>query len=265
MKSSNRLIIAMLVVAALATGFWILILSPKREEASELGTEVEQLRSTLALAQSQAAEATAARGAFPEDYRKLVVLGKAVPGDDETSSLLLQMTRVADRSQVRFESIQLSSSAEGTAAASSSAPQAGPSTPVTETTPATEAAAALLPLGASVGPDGLAVMPYNVNFTGSFFHVADFIHGIDSLVETGTSQVAVDGRLVTLDGFVLSPAEEEGVSSSTLNANFAVTTYLVPPGQGVTAGATLAAPAAVEAESATGTPSSFSTEETPAQ
>jgi Tfp pilus assembly protein PilO len=264
MKSSNRLIVAMLVVAALAAGFWILILSPKREEASELGTEVEQLQSSLALAQNQAAEATAARSAFPEDYRKLVVLGKAVPGDDETSSLLLQMTRVADRSQVRFESIQLGSSAEGTAAASTLAPQAGPSAPVTSITPATEATAALLPLGASVGPDGLGVMPYNVNFTGSFFHVADFIHGMDSLVETGTSQVAVDGRLVTLDGFVLSPAEEEDAPTSLLNANFAVTTYLVPPGQGVTAGATSAAPAAPE-EAATGTPSSFSTEETPAQ
>ncbi|HEV7769837.1 MAG TPA: hypothetical protein VGO66_04145 [Solirubrobacterales bacterium] len=259
MKSSNRLIVAMLVVALLAGGFWILILSPKREKANELGAEVDQLRSSLILAEAQKAEATAARRFFPADYRKLVVLGKAIPGGDETSSLLIQLNRVAEDSEVEFESIQLAG-AGGSAATTATAPEAGPNAPVTATTPPTEAAAALLPLGATVGSAGLAVMPYNLTFSGSFFDVADFIGGIDSLVQPDTAGLAVDGRLVTLDGFALNEATAAGFPQ--LDANFSVTTYLVPPGESVTAGATEAAPAEAEA-APTGTPSSFST--SPAQ
>ena len=42
----------------------------------------------------------------------------------------------------------------------------------------------MMPLGAAIGPAGLGVMPYTLTFTGNFFHVADFIDGLDSLVKT---------------------------------------------------------------------------------
>ncbi len=46
-------------------------------------------------------------------------------------------------------------------------------------------------------------MPYDMIFTGSFFHIADFIQGIDSLVQTENPELAVDGRLMTINGFSL--------------------------------------------------------------
>ena len=79
-------------------------------------------------------------------------------------------------------------------------------------------------------------MPYSLSFTGDFFQVADFIKGIDSLVDTNGTGVAVDGRLVTLDGFALNGDPELGFPH--LDATFAVTTYVTPPRQGLTAGAT---------------------------
>jgi Tfp pilus assembly protein PilO len=248
MNSSNRLIVSILVVAAAAIAFWMLALGPKREEASELSAQVGQLQASLAEAQSKATEAAAAKRDFPADYRQLVVLGKATPGNDETASLLVELNHVADDSRVKFESIQLNETGETVAPP---APEAAPTTPpaspepsgvpAAATIPPTEAAASILPLGASIGPAGLAVMPYNLTFTGNFFHVADFIKGIDSLIHTSESEVAVDGRLVTLDGFALNGAANGGFPM--LAANFAVTTYVTPPSQGVTAGATPAAPA----------------------
>ena len=267
MKSSNRLIAAMLVVAVLAGGFWILILSPKREEAGDLATEVEQLQSTLALAESQALEAEAARREFPKDYRTLVTLGKAVPAGEETASLLVSLNTISGDSDIQFDAIQLSEGGgEGEAAAATLAPPAGPSSPVTSTVPPTEAAAALQPLGAAIGPDGLLTMPYSLSFRGGFFDVAQFIGGIDSLVKTKSKKTVVDGRLITIDGFVLT--EDPDKKFPALKADFSVTTYTAPPGQGATAGATTAAPAPLEGSSAeagetTGTPSSFSTD--PAQ
>ncbi len=257
MGSSNRLIVSILVVAAVAVGFWMLLLGPKREEASELSSEAGRLHVALSEAQAKATEATAAQREFPSDYRQLVVLGQAAPEGDETSSLLVELNTIAEAAQVRFDSIQLEGSSEtASVPAPAPAPEAAPATPspgapsgavpASSTVPPTEAAASVLPLGASIGPAGLAVMPYGLTFNGNFFQIANFVKGIDSLVHAGAeSKVGVNGRLVTLDGFSLTAEEAEEGKSSTLNANFSVTTYVTPPSQGITAGATTSAPAPV--------------------
>ena len=249
MSSSNRLIASILVIATLAIGFWMLALGPKREKADQLGRQVDQLNVSLAEAESAAGEAAAARRSFPADYRQLVVLGQAVPAEDETSSLLVELNHIAAKSKVKFESIQLSGSGETAAApAATSTPPAptSPSTgspsavPASASIPPTEVAASLLPLGASIGPAGLAVMPYTLTFSGNFFHIADFISGLDSLVHANGSTVAVDGRLLTLDGFALNEEAEGGFPH--LEASFSVTAYVTPPSQGITAGATTTEP-----------------------
>jgi Tfp pilus assembly protein PilO len=255
MKSANRLVVSMIVVAALAVAFWVLALGPKRQEAEKLAGQVSQLHASLAESQAKAAEAVAARRQFPTDYQQLVVLGKAIPPSDETSSLLVELNQIANRSKVSFDSIQL-----GTGSGeSSSATPAATTAPTTAartaaTVPPTEAAASLLPLGATIGTAGLGVMPYELSFSGDFFHVADFIRGVDSLVHTSGKGVGVDGRLVTLNGFALNAQTPPGFPD--LNATFSVTTYLIPPSQGVTAGATPTAPAATATATPTASTSS---------
>jgi Tfp pilus assembly protein PilO len=230
-KSSNLVIVAMLVVAGLAAAFWMLVLSPKRDEARKLGEEVERLEASLAQHRQEVASAEGARRHFPADYRRLVVLGKAVPGDDDTASLLVQVNRISEGAGVEFRDLELGS-ASGESSAAASTVGLAP----------TEATASLLPLGATIGSAGLAVMPYTLTFDGSFFEIADFIKGIDSLVETEAERVAVEGRLLTLDGFSL--AADPALGFPALQATFSVTTYLTPPDQGATAGATAVAPAA---------------------
>jgi Tfp pilus assembly protein PilO len=228
-KKTNLMVGAMLVVAAVATAFWVLALSPKREEASKLDTQVTQLEGLLAQHQSEIATAEEARKEFPVDYQHLVVLGKAVPSDDETPSLLVQVNHIANRAGVRFQTLKLEAAASGEAETTSPLSTSGG-----ETVSATEASASLLPLGAAIGPAGLAVMPYSLTFTGDFFKIADFIKGLDSLVKTTNEKVGVDGRLVTINGFSL--AEDGEAQFPALQANFSVTTYLTPPSEG-TAGA----------------------------
>lgn len=261
-SSSNRLIVAILLVAGLAIAFWMLALGPKRDESRELSAEAGQLRVALGEAQAKAVQAATAKRAFPADYRQLVVLGQAVPAGDETSSLLVQLNSVAEKSKVSFNSFQLESSGESSAPAApaESTPTAGApgSVPASSTIPPTEAAASLMPLGASVGPAGLGVMPYSLSFSGRFFQVADFIKQLDALVRTKNQNVAVDGRLVTLDGFALNADAEDGFPH--LNANFAVTTYVTPPEQGVTAGATTTAPPAISTPAGAAQEASATTE-----
>jgi Tfp pilus assembly protein PilO len=238
MSSSNRAIVAMLVVVALAVAFWMLLLSPKREEVGKLDRQVAQQEESLSVHRSEVQRGLAALRAFPAEYQSLVVLGKAAPADDETASLLVQLNRIAERSGVRFETFALSSGGEAPAPEATEPPPAE-GEPAPSPSP-TEVAASTLPLGASIGPAGLAVMPYTLTFKGSFFDVADFIDGLDSLVETKNAEVDVTGRLITINGFDLTADQNKGFPD--LEASFTVTTYLVPPDQGVTAGATPASP-----------------------
>jgi len=240
MNSRNRAVLAGVGLAVLAIVFWTQLLSPKRDEAKQLSKQVERLEASLVAHQAEIVEGEAAKREFASDYQRLVVVGKAVPGDDDVASLLVQTNRLAERTGGSFRDIKLST--EGGTEGATPPPTGANGEPASPT----EVAAALLPLGATIGPAGLAVMPYSVTYTGSFFGVADFIKGIDSLVDTKVQErVVVDGRLVTIDGFALETDNDKGFP--TLEASFALTTYLTPPGEGVTGGATPASPGTTEA------------------
>ncbi len=241
MTSTNKAIAAIVVVAVLGFLFWSQILSPKREEVKTLGAEVERLEASLAQHEAEVVEAEAAREEFPTQYQRLVVLGKAVPRDEDVASLLVQINRVAEGADGRFREIKL-------VPGSGEAPEATATTSTTgEPASPTEVSASLMPLGATIGTAGLAVMPYDVTFDGGFFEIANFIKGLDRLVDTGDEDVTVDGRLVTINGFALAPDAERGFPW--LEASFSLTTYLTPPSSGAeetpgTAAPSTATPAA---------------------
>ncbi len=246
-KTKNVVIGAMLLLVVVAFAFWTMVLSPKRDEAAKLGTQVKKLETSLAQHQAEVEVAEEARKEFPVAYQRLVVLGKAVPGDDETASLLVQLNRISEKAHVRFETLQLEPSSDSGSESEASVSESANGEPVSPT----EASASLLPLGATVGSAGLAVMPYKLTFQGDFFKMADFIEGLDALVKTTNEKVAVDGRLITVDGFTL---EEADAGFPDLEATFVVTTYLTPPSQGLTAGASPEGP-----EGVTSVPASITT------
>ena len=278
MRRTELTILLSLVVVGVIVAFWLLVISPKRDEAASLKQDIGGLQSSLEQAQQATSAGEQAREDFGVNYRSLVVLGKAVPADGDQAGLLVQLQRLADRSGVRFQSIDLASSAQG-ASTPTTPPAESPTPPVTPSagtaedaaTPAatpptaapTEAAAATLPIGASVGPAGLPVMPYDLKFTGDFFQIANFLESLDEMVHMPHGEVDVTGRLLTVDGFALAPQQNTaGASLSatpTLTASLSVTTYLTPADQGITAGATLSGPAPASPAPVTPTPASSTT------
>jgi Tfp pilus assembly protein PilO len=230
-KMTEQAKIALVVVAmvVMAGAFWVLLISPKRDKASQLSEQITGLTAEVSSAKQEAATALAAKKNFSADYKQLVELGAAVPAEAATPSLLVQLNGLSGRAKTSFQSIALGT---GT----------GPAT-------SAEGSTELLPLGASAGPSGFAAMPYTLDFEGGFFDITKFINSLDGLVTTGADgKVDVHGRLVTIDSFSLTPigssgkGETEGGSSGQLAANFAVSTYVTPPGQGLTSGATEAGP-----------------------
>jgi len=258
MTAANRTLIALLLAAAALAAFWFLAMAPKREQADELAVKVEKLEASVREQEEAIAAGIEARRDFPLDYQQLVLLGKAVPEGDDSASMLVQLNEIATTAGAQFRQLGLSQSTTGAAAAPAAPVPAAPTAtePVSEegatatpaaapVAPATEATAASLPIGATIGPAGLGVLPYELQFEGNFFQIADFLAGLDRLVKTEARHVAVDGRLTTVDGFSLFQDKKLGFPS--LAANLLVTTYVTPAGQGLTAGATPAAPAAAGA------------------
>jgi Tfp pilus assembly protein PilO len=232
MSGNDRTILLVIPVVAALVAFWFLALSPKQDEVKELDARISELQSSVAAQQQAVQQGQQARKDFPRDYQRLVVLGKAVPVDDETASLLVQINRVADRTGIGFQSILQSAGAGSTTAAATAAPA-----------PPTESAASLLPIGATVGSAGLPVLPYELVFRGTYFEIADFMAAIDAFVKPRKhGLVAADGRLVTIDSFSLTA--DEALPFPALTATMNVTTYVTPADQGLTAGATPAGPSA---------------------
>jgi hypothetical protein len=282
MKASDRGIIVGIGVIVLAVLFYMAVLGPKRNQASELGSKIDSLNSSISQQRQVASFGEEARRSFPRYYGRLVVLGKAVPAAADTSSMLVQLNSTADRAGVEFRGITLSQGATGsgssttspspaptsssstsssstsatgstgtatTSAPASSAPSSSsttaPSAPASSTgaaVPATEADAASQPIGAVVGPGGYSTMPYDLTFKGGFFDVSNFIGGLDSLVKPRGSGVQVAANGRLFTVNGFTLSIGAG-GPEHLDANFLVTSYVSPQDQGLTAGASPQGPA----------------------
>ena len=257
MKGTDRTILFALPLIALAIGFYLLVLSPKQKEAGELQDKIDSLNSEITLAESEISTAESARAAFSKNYADIVKLGTAVPEDDDQATLISDLNEMGANNDLDFQSFQISDDAAATEAPTTPAPTETSSstdtttetstttTASTTTAAATETAAATLPIGAAVGPAGLPITPYTLNYTGGFFDMAGLFADLDDRVKVsddGGNPVA-HGRLMTVDGFAMSADPVKGFPS--VAAQIAVTTYMVPADQGIAAGATPAGPAPV--------------------
>ena len=256
MKGNERIILVALPLIALAVGFWLLILAPKQKEAGELQDRVDSLNGQVAAAEVEIAAAEKARSDFPSDYADLVTLGTAIPEEDDQATLVHDLTAIGRQNDVSFRSFTLAAGSRNCARAAAPAPTESSSgstdsgdasaAPVAATP--TEASAASLPIGATVGPAGLPVMPYDLTYFGRFFDMADVFADLDDRVQArdGKRGLKTDGRLITIDGFALTADPKRGFPS--VAADIAVTTFVVPPEQGISAGANPAGPAPAGAD-----------------
>jgi hypothetical protein len=256
-KSSDRTILIVLPLIALAIGFYLLVLAPKQREAGELQDKADSLSAEIQTSETAISTAEAARSSFAKNYADMVKLGTAVPEDDDQATLIHDLDAMGTDNDLDFQSFAVSEDAAGATTSAPAPPASGTDssststdsttteTSTTTTSAPTEASAATLPLGATVGPAGLPVMPYTLTYHGGFFDMAGLFSDLDNRVkvnEAGTDPIA-HGRLMTVDGFAMSADPVKGFPS--VAAEIAVTTYMVPADQGMAAGATPAGPAPV--------------------
>jgi Tfp pilus assembly protein PilO len=106
---------------------------------------------------------------------------------------------------------------------------------------------------APTSPAGLETVPLDLEFTGSFFRLADFFHDIKRFVHVVNNDVLVNGRLLTIESVNYT---SDPILFPRLRAEIKATVYLSPRTEGATAGATPQGPTATPATTTTptGTP-----------
>jgi type II secretory pathway pseudopilin PulG len=251
MTARDRIVIAVVCALAAVAGAWFLVIGPKRDQASSLSRQVNAAQAQLDSVRAEIAQGEAARATFAHSYVQLARLGEAVPPDDNVPSLIYQLQGAASKTGVDFRSLVLQ------AAASASTPAAAPSSShaAPGTTQAVSALAGSLPPGASVGPAGFPEEQFAFAFQGNFFHLANFFKRLQDFVVATNKQVAISGRLMTLNAFSLGPAPQ---GFPAITASISATTYLVPAAQGLLNGATPAGPSSARAQSVSNTGGSSS-------
>jgi Type II secretion system (T2SS), protein M len=244
MTIRDRLMIVVVVLALLIAGGWFLVLSPQRDEASQLSGDIATQHQQLSQALSDVAAGLAAKRGYAHAYETVAQLGTAVPADDDVTSLVVQVQAAADATQIDFRSLKIG---QGSSAGAAAPPPPPP--PTSTSTPgatgavaaaATQATTATLPPGATVGAAGFPTMPFSFTFDGSFFRLDDFVGRLERFLVVRNRQVSVSGRFMTLDGIALGAAAQ---GFPQIQASVAATTYLLPQTEGLTNGATPEGPA----------------------
>jgi hypothetical protein len=234
----DRIVLLVVLGTAMIAGFWFVVLSPKREEATKLDAKVAVAQQRLQKAQSTLGQAEQAKRGYEADYAAVARLGKAVPKDDNMPSLLYQLQDAARGARIDFRSMQISGASQSAAPAASSGGSSA-SSGSTTAAPATQAAAAALPPGASVGSAGFPTMPFQFTFRGSFFDMEHLLNEVQGFISVDGKDVRVRGRLLTIDAIALSPQIFPEVKAS-----ITATAYLLPADDATAAGATSQSPAA---------------------
>ncbi len=237
----DRMVLLVVVIAAAVVGTWLLVVQPKRSEASQLGNQLKVAQAQLASAQSAVQAGLAAKHQFAASYTEMARLGEAVPADDNVPSMILQLQNAAATDQVDFRTLNVSAPSSTTTAAVSAS--------------TTQAVTATLPPGAAVGPAGFPIESFTFNFRGNFFHLSSFLGRVQGFVVVKHNDVIVSGRLLAFNAISLGPGP---AGFPQISATISATAYLVPASQGVMAGATASGPSSGSQSQNTSTPSTGS-------
>jgi Tfp pilus assembly protein PilO len=207
--SRNTRILLIAVVAVLAAGgYWKLALAPKRAQAADLSQQVATAQAQLTQQQSLLASYQGAQAQYKANYAEVVRLGKAVPSDDDSRSLVVQLDAAAKRSGTDFDNIDVSSS--GVAPSS-----------------ATTASSASVPPGA-VSAGSYSAMPLSLSFSGDFDTLENFLGRVQRFVTIKDGKTLVNGRLMRVESLSLQPSEDGWPH---MDVQIGAETYIVPDGQ----------------------------------
>jgi hypothetical protein len=218
--SRDKILVSVVVVAALVGGFWFAVLGPKRDNVRKLDAALAIQRQRLEHAQADVAQAQAARARYDADYSAVVMLGKAVPEQTGMPSLLYQIDSSARDARIDFSSVTADAAGATPAAAGAGAqPSAG------QTPAASSASGSAAPAAAAGAAGAPTAMPLSFTFTGSFFDMEHLLGRVNGFVRAQGDDLTIRGRLLSVDDISLAPASD---GFPNVQATISASAYTMP-------------------------------------
>jgi Tfp pilus assembly protein PilO len=178
MKPRDRLVVSVLVAVAALAVVWLAVVSPKRQDASQLGGKLSVAQNRLGAAQAQLAAAKAAEAGYPQNLAVVKELYKAVPSSTGVPRLLVSLDKSSHYKRVDFKVITVTTGAAGSAAASAT-PQ----------------------------PGGLSPIGFTFTFNGGYIALQHFLRSVSRYTLLKGNAVVAHGRLLTIQSVALTPAQ----------------------------------------------------------
>ena len=229
MTRRDRLVIVVVAVVAAIAASWILVVSPKRDQAAKLQSKVASAQQKLDTARTELAQNGAASRQYASNYAALARLGEAVPASDDIPSLIIQLQEAADGARVDFQSLQNGSPASGNGGAPAPAPASG------------------------AGASGATGEQLSFSFSGSYFQLSNFFNKVQHFVTPNGNGVQVRGRLISLNSVNLTPASG---GFPQITAQITATIYTEAAASGSAGAATASSSATPSTQSTSGSSSS---------
>ncbi|MGH2851313.1 MAG: hypothetical protein ACRDLP_11920 [Solirubrobacteraceae bacterium] len=166
MRVRDRLIIAGVAAVIAVGGFWLLLVSPERDKASSLSTQIGTERAALVSAEGALQAARTAAAGYPGDVHAISQVLAAAPAVPDEPALVTLFTKLAG-TPVNVHEIDVG------------APGADAS--------------------------GLASLGLTFTFHATYQSMQNFITAVDRLTATDGTNIKIGGRLVTIDSVTLAP------------------------------------------------------------
>lgn len=165
-------------LALLAAG-WFLVISPKKDEATELRTQAAAQVSANAMLETQLQVLRAQAKDLPSKQAELAQVAAKIPDNPSLPALIRALTAASTSAGIDFVSVTPGAPAAVVVAAPAAptAPESG----TAQTTPTAPAAVAPGTAGPA-GPAGsLATIPVALNVVGDYFDIAQFVSEVENL------------------------------------------------------------------------------------
>jgi hypothetical protein len=183
MKTRDQLVLSIVALAGVMAALWLVVLAPKRDEATKVSGRVSAAETRRDAATAKAVEAEQARAAYKRNYATVARLGKATPAQADVASLVYQLESAARRAKVDFRSVALAQEVPGADSSSK---------------PATD----------KPGSSGITPVSFTLTFKGKFFKLHKLLSSVDRFSRLRGQKIRISGRLLTLDAVNLTAAPE---------------------------------------------------------
>jgi Tfp pilus assembly protein PilO len=222
MSDRDRKMLLAIVPLVVIVAYWFLLLSPKREEAASAKKTATEQQQRLTSARALASQANGAKTDFAADYGEIVRLGKAIPTRVDMPSLLVQLDRAAEGTDITFTKITQGDRVAPpvvSAVASVTPPAADGSTPppATGTTPPPVAAGGT---PAASAPGTATESANNAAATSNQAITAAQQSGVDATTSTSSGGgIPIGGGTATTPG-ATAPVTSGGLETVPLELEF---------------------------------------------